>query len=188
VSKCHPSHFVCSRANPAPQPRTVSICKSTHNSAKTYRTDPLFPGRVYSRLPPSFPFLPFPLFLCPGLPVFLLFALGEPISSALADASPEMEIAENSTPSTKLRRDVPRETKHAIHNSRSPYFHAADDGDRISFLFPIARCFVIARVFPRKNKRTRLIGRTSDVRASEHKNKFYPSYPAKMKIWRSILV
>jgi len=41
VSKC-PSYFVCFRPNLFPPPRTVSICKSTHNSAKTYRTGPVF--------------------------------------------------------------------------------------------------------------------------------------------------
>jgi len=60
VSKC-PSYFVCFRPNLFPPPRTVSICKSTHNSAKTYRT-----GSVFSVCIPAFlllssyslPFLP----------------------------------------------------------------------------------------------------------------------------------
>jgi len=142
VSKC-PSYFVCFRPNLFPPPRTVSICKSTHNSAKTYRTGPVFSVCI-----PAF------LLLSSYSPPFL------PLSSHSVDpkcqptsAPPEMEIAENSTPPTKLRQGVYWERNSCCRTSTVHIFMWTTHRQNL-LLFPVVHYLLSALFSLHENRRT----------------------------------
>jgi len=141
------------------QPRTVSICKSTHNSAKTYRTGPVF------------------LAACILVSLAVLFpsVLSSPFHSSIRAVSrrspPEMEIAENSTPSTKLRWEVcwVRGRWYSCRRISVVYlFSRGRHVDRLLVSFSNRAIFVISFIFRRENRRTCSIRRMVDITYHSH--------------------